>query len=184
MGALIEHGHKVLLFAASIDARALAGLEAEALCLTNWLVPPHEGAEHLASFLAALRVRKYSMLERWKHWAQLVKRDAHALYLAARDPRVPWVAKTLALAVAAYALSPIDLIPDFIPVFGYLDDLVIVPAGIALVIRLVPPDIMAEHRAIAVAAQDRPVSRKVAAIIVGLWVLSIGLTLWWAKRYI
>jgi uncharacterized membrane protein YkvA (DUF1232 family) len=124
------------------------------------------------------------MLERWTHWARLVKRDAHALYLAARDPRVPWYAKALALAVAAYALSPIDLIPDFIPVLGYLDDLIIVPAGIALVIRLVPPDIMAEHRALAVAAQDRPVSRIGAAIIVGLWVLSIGLTLWWAKRFI
>lgn len=124
------------------------------------------------------------MLERWKHWARLVKRDAHALYLAARDPRVPWYAKALALAVAAYALSPIDLIPDFIPVLGYLDDLIIVPAGIALVIRLVPPDIMAEHRALAMAAQDRPVSRTGAAIIVGLWVLSIGLMLWWAKRFI
>ena len=76
--------------------------------------------------------------EKWKQWARTIKRDAHALYLAARDPRVPWYAKALAIAVAAYALSPIDLIPDFVPVLGYVDDLIIVPAGIALVIRLIP----------------------------------------------
>src|ERR1043165_3053854 len=86
------------------------------------------------------------MLEQWRQWSRTIRRDAHALYLAARDPRVPWYAKALAIAVAAYALSPIDLIPDFVPVLGYLDDLVIVPAGIALVIRLIPAPIMAEHR--------------------------------------
>src|SRR4029078_6705139 len=83
----------------------------------------------------------------WEEGAGGAKRDAHALYLAARDPRVPWYAKAIAIAVAAYALSPIDLIPDFVPVLGYLDDVIIVPAGIALVIRLIPPPIMAEHRA-------------------------------------
>lgn len=124
------------------------------------------------------------MLERWKHWARLVKRDAHALYFAARDPRVPWYAKALAIAVAAYALSPIDLIPDFIPVLGYLDDLIIVPAGIALVIWLVPPGIIAEQRALAMAAQDRPVSRMGAAIVVGIWMLAIALTALWASRYL
>lgn len=115
------------------------------------------------------------MLDRWKQWARVIKRDAHALYLAARDPRVPWYAKALAIAVAAYALSPIDLIPDF-PVIGYLDDLIIVPAGIALVIRLIPPDIMAEHREMAIAAQDRPVSRAAAAAIITIWVVATGLT--------
>lgn len=79
------------------------------------------------------------MIQKWKQWARLLKRDAHALYLAARDPRVPWYAKAMAIAVARYALSPINLIPDFIPVLGYLDDLIIVPAGIALVVRLIPP---------------------------------------------
>src|SRR6476661_3126402 len=107
------------------------------------------------------------MLEQWKKWARAIKRDAHALYLAARDPRVPWYAKALALAVAAYAASPLDLIPDFIPVLGYLDDLIIVPLGIALVIKLVPPDIMAQHRALAAAADDKPVSKVAAGIIVG-----------------
>lgn len=123
------------------------------------------------------------MLENWKTWARAIKRDAHALYLAARDPRVPWYAKALALAVAAYAASPIDLIPDFIPVLGYLDDLLIVPLGIAIVIRLIPPAIMAEHRALATAAQDRPVSRMAAAIIVAVWALSIAFAAWVAYDY-
>src|SRR5215475_7810996 len=85
-------------------------------------------------------------------WARTVKRDVHALYLASFDPRVPWYAKTVAIAVAAYALSPIDLIPDFIPVLGYLDDLIIVPLGIWLAIALIPKDIMAEHRASSIEA--------------------------------
>jgi uncharacterized membrane protein YkvA (DUF1232 family) len=124
------------------------------------------------------------MLEKWKQWARIIRRDAHALYLAARDPRVPWYAKVLAIVVAAYALSPIDLIPDFVPVLGYVDDLIIVPAGIALVIRLIPPEIMAEHREIAIAAQDRPVSRAAAVAIVTIWVVAIGLTVWMAIRYL
>jgi hypothetical protein len=78
------------------------------------------------------------MLQRAKTWAQAAKRDAHAVWLAARHPGTPWYVKALAVAVAAYALSPIDLIPDFVPVLGYLDDLVIVPLGILLVRRLVP----------------------------------------------
>jgi len=110
------------------------------------------------------------MLEQWRQWSRTIRRDAHALYLAARDPRVPWYAKALAIAVAAYALSPIDLIPDFVPVLGYLDDLVIVPAGIALVIRLIPAPIMAEHRQLASAAQDKPISRAGAVAIVAIWI--------------
>ena len=86
-------------------------------------------------------------MERWKQWARLIRRDTHALYLAAHDPRVPWYVKAVGLAVAAYALSPIDLIPDFIPVVGYLDDLIIVPLGIAVVVWMIPPAIIAEHRA-------------------------------------
>jgi uncharacterized membrane protein YkvA (DUF1232 family) len=122
------------------------------------------------------------MWDRWKHWARTIRRDAHALFLAARDPRVPWYAKALAIAVAAYALSPIDLIPDFVPVVGYLDDLIIVPTGVALVVRLIPPAIMAEHRALAMAAQDRPVSRAAAAAIVALWIVALALTAWAADR--
>src|ERR1700748_1995011 len=102
------------------------------------------------------------MFKRAKQWARSLKRDVHALYLAGRDPRVPWYAKALAVVIAGYALSPLDLIPDFIPVVGYLDDLILVPLGILVVIRLIPADIMAEHRATAAAAQDRPVSRAAA----------------------
>jgi uncharacterized membrane protein YkvA (DUF1232 family) len=123
------------------------------------------------------------MIERARQWSRLVKRDVHAIYLAARDPRVPWYAKALALCVAGYALSPIDLIPDFIPVIGYLDDLIIVPLGIAAVVKLIPPEIMAEHRALAAAAQDRPVSRTAAVVIATIWIASIGFTAWLSYRY-
>ena len=124
------------------------------------------------------------MLEIWKQWARAIKRDVHALYLAARDPRVPWHAKALAIAVAAYALSPIDLIPDFVPVLGYVDDLIIVPTGIALVVWLIPSEIMAQHRDMAIAAQNRPVSRAAGVAIVTIWIVVIDLTLWVSMRYL
>src|SRR5262249_21221084 len=120
------------------------------------------------------------MADKWKQCARAIKRDAHALYLAARDPRVPWYAKALAIGVATYGLSPIDLIPDFIPVLGYVDDLIIVPAGIALVIRLIPPEIMAQHRDMAIAAQDRPAG----VAIVAIWIAAIGLAAWIAMRHL
>ena len=106
----------------------------------------------------------------------------HAICRAAYDPRVPWYAKALAIAVAAYALSPIDLIPDFIPVIGYLDDLIIVPLGILLVVKLIPPEIMAEHRALAAAAQERPASRSAAIVIVLIWLTCIALAGWLSWR--
>jgi uncharacterized membrane protein YkvA (DUF1232 family) len=118
------------------------------------------------------------MLGRAKQWARVVKRDVHALYFAGRDPRVPWYAKALALCVAGYALSPIDLIPDFVPVLGYLDDVILVPLGILLLIKLIPPEIMAEHRILAAAVQDRPVSRAAAIVIAFVWVACIGLAAW------
>lgn len=112
------------------------------------------------------------MFARLKGWARAIRRDVHALWLAARDPRTPWAARLLALAIAAYALSPIDLIPDVIPVLGYLDDAILLPLLILLVLRLIPPALMAEHRATAAAAAARPVSRAGAAFIVVLWVLA------------
>ena len=118
-----------------------------------------------------------------KEWARTIKRDVHAIYLAARDPRVPWYAKALALCVAGYALSPIDLIPDFIPVIGYLDDLVIVPLGILAVVKLIPPEIMAEHRATAAIASERPISRVAAVVIVLLWIGSMALVGWLIYRH-
>jgi uncharacterized membrane protein YkvA (DUF1232 family) len=121
--------------------------------------------------------------ERLRSWARGIKRDVHALYLAGRDPRVPWYAKAMAALVAAYALSPLDLIPDFIPVVGYLDDLILVPAGILLVIRMIPSEIMAEHRAAAAAALDRPVSRGAALAIICVWAAAIALSGWLIQRY-
>jgi len=114
-----------------------------------------------------------------KQWARTVKRDAVAVWLAARDPRVPWYAKAVAASVAAYALSPIDLIPDFVPVLGYLDDLVIVPAGIRLTIWLIPDGLMEEFRAEAARREGRPTSVAGVALIVVVWVLALALTAWW-----
>src|SRR5215471_15484763 len=125
-----------------------------------------------------------SSVDRLKSWARGVRRDVHALYLAARDPRVPWYAKALAAIVAGYALSPIDLIPDFIPVVGYLDDVILVPLGILLVMKLIPPRIMAEHRALAAAAQDRPVSRGAAITIVVIWLACAALAGWLCYRLV
>ncbi|HEX2794471.1 MAG TPA: YkvA family protein [Croceicoccus sp.] len=109
------------------------------------------------------------MLDRLKGWARQLKRDVIALWLAARDPRVSWGTKLLAGAVAAYALSPIDLIPDFIPVLGLVDDLLIVPAGIWLTVRLVPSTIMADLRERA-AAIARPRSRAGLVAVIAVWV--------------
>ena len=109
----------------------------------------------------------------WRKKAGALKADTYALYLASRDPRVPWPAKALAALTVAYALSPIDLIPDFIPVLGYLDDLLLVPLGLALAIRLVPPPVLAEHRAEAARrfAHGGPRSRVGAVLVVLVWVL-------------
>src|SRR4051812_28497190 len=122
-------------------------------------------------------------MNRWKQWACAIRRDAHALYLAARDPRVPWYAKAVAIVVAAYALSPIDLIPDFIPVLGYLDDLIIVPLGVALVVRLIPPEVMEEYRIRASESQGTPVSYAGATAIVLVWIVAVGLGGCLARAY-
>ncbi len=112
------------------------------------------------------------MLERLKTRARALKKEVLAVYLAARDPRTPWYAKGLMLLIVAYALSPIDLIPDFVPVLGYLDDLIIIPGGIWLAIRMVPPEVLAEARE---AASTRGVEGSVGkaglAIIIFLWIL-------------
>jgi uncharacterized membrane protein YkvA (DUF1232 family) len=106
----------------------------------------------------------------------------HAIYCAARDPRVPWYAKALAICVAGYALSPIDLIPDFVPILGYMDDVIIVPLGILIVVKLIPPEIMAEHRALAAAAQDQLVSHTAAIVIAIVWTACIVLAGWICYR--
>lgn len=119
------------------------------------------------------------MWRRLKDWARAIRRDIHALWLAARDPRTPWYARAFALAIAAYALSPIDLIPDFVPVLGYLDEVILLPPAILLAVQLVPPELMAEHRAAAARAEARPVSRAGAAMIVALWVVAATALVWW-----
>ncbi len=110
------------------------------------------------------------MRDRLKRWAREITRDVYAVYLAGRDPRVPWYAKALAVCIAAYAFSPIDLIPDFIPILGYVDDLVLLPLGVLLVVRLIPSEIMAEHRARAASLMQQPASRAGAAVIIVLWI--------------
>jgi uncharacterized membrane protein YkvA (DUF1232 family) len=113
-----------------------------------------------------------------KQRARVIRRDLHALYLASRDPRVPWYAKAMAVVIAGYALSPIDLVPDFIPVLGYLDEVILVPLGVLLVVRLIPPAIMSEHRSAATAAEHRPVSRVAALVIACVWIASAALCGW------
>lgn len=116
------------------------------------------------------------MLARLKGWARAIRRDVHALWLAARDPRTPWYARALAMALAAYALSPIDLIPDFVPLLGYLDDAILLPIGILVAIRLIPAEVMAECRVRAAEAAARPVSRVAAVAIVTVWIgAAVGL---------
>jgi uncharacterized membrane protein YkvA (DUF1232 family) len=123
-------------------------------------------------------------MDRLKKWARSIKRDVAALYFAVRDPRVSWWAKALGIVVVGYALSPIDLIPDFIPVLGYLDDVILVPLGILVVVKMIPSGIMAEHRARAAGIQYRPISRVAAAVIVAIWALAIGVTVWMALGYL
>ncbi len=117
------------------------------------------------------------MLQRWKQQLQLLKQETYAIYIACKDPRVPWYARILAAVVVAYAFSPIDLIPDVIPVIGYLDDLILVPLGIALVIKMIPPQVLVECRekAATAMAEGKPTNWVAAIIVVCLWfLLGIG----------
>ena len=122
------------------------------------------------------------MWQAWKIWAAALKEDTYALYLASRDPRVPLVAKFIVVLVVAYALSPIDLIPDFIPVLGYLDDMLLLPMGIALAIRLMPGDVWEDcnNQARAELASELPRNRTAAIVIVMVWLALLGLVAWLA----
>jgi len=117
-----------------------------------------------------------------KQRARALRTETYALYLAARDPRTPWYAKLLVAGVVAYALSPIDLIPDFVPILGYLDDLVLLPLGIALAIKLVPDAVLADCRARASALRDRPVSWAAGLAVVVIWMLVLAVLTIWAYR--
>src|ERR1700739_644244 len=125
---------------------------------------PWGGAPIAAGFLG----RRDGQTMRWLARVRSLKRDVVAIALAVRDPRVPWYAKAVGVCVVAYALSPIDLIPDFIPVLGLLGDRLLVPLGLLLVICLIPPDILAEHRIAAASVVERPVSGAGAAAIVAV----------------
>ena len=123
-------------------------------------------------------------MTRWRETARQLKREVYALYFAVRDPRVPWYAKVLAGGIVAYALTPIDLIPDFIPVLGYLDEVILLPVGILFVRRLIPPAILAECRARATTLTTKPTSRVGAAMVIGLWLVLAGGAGWWAWRWL
>lgn len=118
-------------------------------------------------------------IEDWKRRVRALKLEVYALYLAYRDPRVPWYARAFGACVVAYAFSPLDLIPDFIPILGYLDDLILVPLGIALAIRMIPPAVLADCRiqAQAVMQQGKPINRTAAVIIIGIWLLLAALSI-------
>lgn len=116
---------------------------------------------------------------RLRAWAKTLKRDVVALHLAARDPRTPLGARILALAVLAYALSPLDLIPDFIPILGQLDDVILVPLGIWLVVRMIPREVFTGARARAQDMDRPPASRAGVTVIVTLWIAGLAVCLWW-----
>jgi uncharacterized membrane protein YkvA (DUF1232 family) len=112
------------------------------------------------------------MLEKWKDKAKLLKIEVNALYLAYKDPRVPWYAKIFAACVVGYAFSPIDLIPDPIPILGYLDDLILIPLGITLALKMIPKEVLAEcrERAKEIMLQGKPVNRIAAMVIILIWI--------------
>ena len=116
-----------------------------------------------------------------RQWAKGIKRETVALYLACRDPRVPWYAKVLGLCVVGYALSPVDLIPDPIPVLGYLDDVILVPVGLLLVRRMIPAVVMEECRAKAAEMEKRPVNWVAGVVVIVLWLMvaaAAGIWVW------
>lgn len=128
--------------------------------------------------------RSMELVDRLKRWAARLKTEVSALYLAYRDPRVPWYAKAVAALVVGYAFSPIDLIPDPIPVLGYLDDLILVPLGVALAIRMIPPEVLAECREKAQEMEDRPVNRVAAVVVVAVWVALAALAVLFVARVV
>ena len=118
-------------------------------------------------------------IERWKQKTKHIKIEIYALYLAYRDPRVPWYAKALVAVVVGYAFSPIDLIPDFIPVLGYLDDLILLPLGVAAALKMIPEEVMADCRSRSkeVMSQEKPVNWMAAIVIISIWLMLIAMTI-------
>jgi uncharacterized membrane protein YkvA (DUF1232 family) len=124
------------------------------------------------------------MLDQLKTRARQLKREVHTVALAARDPRTPWYVKALIFFVVAHTLSPIDLIPDFIPILGYLDDLIITPGGLWLAVRLIPPEVMEEARAMAATGDiDRSLGRLGAVLIVVTWLVAAVVLIYLFLRF-
>lgn len=123
-------------------------------------------------------------MDKWRQRVQQLKRETYALYLAYKDPRVSWYARLWLALVVGYAFSPIDLIPDFIPILGYLDDLILIPAGIWLALKLIPPPVLAECRAQAAEkfGEDKPVSWQTAVLIVTIWLILAACLMGWIIR--
>lgn len=134
--------------------------------------------------LRSVNLMNWAIIDTLKRKADALKREIFALYLAARDPRTPWYAKAIAALIIAYALSPIDLIPDFIPILGYVDDLLLLPLGIVVLLKLMPQDVLADCRAKAAAGKEKlPRSWTAAAFIVALWLLAAVLIGGLSLRY-
>lgn len=125
-----------------------------------------------------------TILQRWKESARTIKREVYTLYLAYRDPRTPWYGKAFAALVVAYAFSPIDLIPDFIPVLGYLDDLVLLPIGVLIAVRMIPAEVMIDARTKAeeVLRAGKPINWVGAVIIGAIWIVLAVLGIWLLSR--
>jgi uncharacterized membrane protein YkvA (DUF1232 family) len=126
------------------------------------------------------------LIKKLKDRAASLKKEIYALTIAARDPRVPWYAKVFLGLVLAYAFSPIDLIPDFIPVLGYLDDLILIPLGITLALKMIPAQVMQDARKQAeeMLLHKKPISRAGAIIIISIWLLILAAVIWFIVRFV
>ncbi len=128
------------------------------------------------------------LISKWKSWADNLKYQAYVLYFSYRNPGTPWYARICAAVVAAYAFSPIDLIPDFIPVLGYLDDLILIPLGVALVIKLIPDEVLRQSREKADEklshTAEKPVNWIAGGVIITLWTMGLGFCFFTAYRLI
>jgi membrane protein DedA with SNARE-associated domain/uncharacterized membrane protein YkvA (DUF1232 family) len=163
-GYLLESGYQQVADYVDLVSKSIIGL---IVVLYLWRV--------LAGGSLGARVRM---------WARSLRRDVCAIYLAARDPRVPWYAKSVAMLVALYALSPIDLIPDFIPVLGQLDDVILVPLGVLLAARLIPAQVMDELRREAEAIAEKPKDWRVGALFIALWAIALAFVLRWLIEFL
>jgi len=126
------------------------------------------------------------LIERWKQKAKQLKIEIYAIYLAYKDPRVPWYARIFAACVVGYAFSPIDLIPDPIPILGYLDDLILIPLGVVLVLKMIPEEVMSEcrERSEEIMREGKPVNRIAAIIIIAIWISLVAIAVGFTLNYL